>query len=162
MNDKDRLNLYKEIYDNQIDRYNEIQNKLLIHFAALILFVFNLDKIFKLPKNNPVILKFYIISIAIFIYIFIKIISFYYNTWKGKEYYYIAKSKKIENLYQEYTSEKAENFTEELINHYTELNDKNFINNKNVEQNLQKTKLFSLFLLVNVFIYNIIVKIILF
>jgi len=156
MKDINRLDLYKEIYNNQKDEYNEIQNKLLLHFAALILLALNINHLFNFNVKNKSQLNLSIFFFILFSHFFLKTLILYYKSWKSHEYWYIKSCSSIEKDYKN----EEEFFYSNILEEFIEDNDHNYEIIKEVEELKTKIKLNSLFLLFIVFIYNFLIVLI--
>jgi len=127
MDNKQRIELYKNIYNNQITRKDALKGKLLFPSGILLLFMSLANYIFSFLSKEPngVVGLFLLISFSFFIF----------KSWKGYEYAYLPKSEEIEDYHDKVTEDQFETF---LINKYTESNDKNFKHNKELRENLLK------------------------
>ncbi|MFW5795500.1 MAG: hypothetical protein ACOCV1_08465 [Bacillota bacterium] len=137
MDNNQRIELYKNIYNNQITRKDALKGKLLFPSGILLLFMSLANYIFSFLSTEPngFLGLFLLVSFTYFIYNLMKTLFYIFKSWKGYDYSYLPKSEEIEAYHSKVTEDKFETF---LINKYTESNDKNFKHNKELRENLLK------------------------
>jgi|Wag4MinimDraft_8_1082659.scaffolds.fasta_scaffold00258_3 ribosomal protein S17E len=137
MDNNQRIELYKNIYNNQITRKDDLKGKLLFPSGILLLFMSLANYIFSFLSKEPkgVLGLFLLISFTLFIYNLMKSLFYIFKSWKGYDYAYLPKSEEVEAYHDNVTKNEFETF---LINKYTESNDKNFKHNKELRENLLK------------------------
>lgn len=159
MNKDERIEMYKEIYNSQIDRKDNLKSKLFFPSGILVLFMTLANYLFQVFEKAPggLIDLLFLVSFTIFIIKILISLYYIYNSWKGYDYAYLPKAKEIECFYHKKDDDEA--FKDFLIKKYTKSIDINFQNNKNLRTNLfkiQKNLIQALiFAIISVFLINI-------
>lgn len=163
MNIDNRIEMYKEIYNNQIERKDRLKSNLIIPtgitgvFGALTSYFIEI-----LEKGISGFSGFlFFCFFIIFFYRVSKAIYYIYISWKGENYVYFPKSSEVEERYNKLqeNDEPEKKFKKYLIKVYITANDRNFKYNKKIRGNLlsiQKNLTYALiFALASLFINKI-------
>lgn len=146
MNLDQRIQIYKEVYNSQIERKDNLKSNLVIPTAVIGLFGALTNYFLKVLEAgiSGFLDVIFVFLFLIYIYMIASAIYYLYISWGGYDYAYFPKSQKIEKYYNDLKENKNqyENYENEfkkyLIKTYTKINDINFKHNKKLRENLLK------------------------